>query len=39
MTKQRSLTLPLFLTVAMFAFTRWQEARAAKIRAAAEDDQ
>jgi multiple sugar transport system permease protein len=33
------LMLLLFLTVAMFAFTRWQEARAAKIRAAAEEDQ
>ena len=31
------LMLLLLLTVAMFAFTRWQEARAARIRAAAED--
>ncbi|MEM1074189.1 MAG: sugar ABC transporter permease [Pseudomonadota bacterium] len=32
------LMLLLFLTVAMFAFTRIQEARAARIRKAAEDD-
>lgn len=32
------LMLLLALTVAMFAFTRWQEARAARVRAAAEDD-
>lgn len=33
------LILLLLLTMAMFAFTRWQEARAARVRAAAEDDQ
>lgn len=33
------LMLLLLLTVAMFAFTRFQEARAAKVRAAAEVDQ
>ncbi|MDA7424077.1 carbohydrate ABC transporter permease [Thalassococcus lentus] len=33
------LILLLLLTMAMFAFTRWQEARAARIRAASEDDQ
>ena len=32
------LILLLLLTVAMFAFTRFQEARAARVRAAAEDD-
>ena len=32
------LMLLLFLTMAMFAFTRWQEARANRIRAAAEVD-
>ena len=32
------LILLLMLTVAMFAFTRWQEARAARIRALAEED-
>ena len=33
------LMLLLFLTMAMFAFTRWQEARANRLRAAAEIDQ
>ncbi|MCV6594296.1 MAG: sugar ABC transporter permease [Silicimonas sp.] len=33
------LLLLLGLTLAMFAFTRWQEARANRIRAAAEEDQ
>lgn len=33
------LMLLLLLTVAMFAFTRWQEVRAARIRQAAETDQ
>ncbi|WP_299649329.1 carbohydrate ABC transporter permease [uncultured Tateyamaria sp.] len=32
------LILLLLLTVAMFAFTRWQEARAAKLRMVVEDD-
>ncbi len=32
------LLLLLALTLGMFAFTRWQEARAAKVRAAAEED-
>jgi len=32
------LLLLLGLTLAMFAFTRWQEARANKVRAAAEED-
>ncbi len=32
------LMLLLLLTVAMFAFTRWQESRAARIRAAVEED-
>ncbi|MEM6825570.1 MAG: sugar ABC transporter permease [Pseudomonadota bacterium] len=32
------LLLLLALTLGMFAFTRWQEARAARVRAAAEDD-
>ncbi len=32
------LILLLLLTLGMFAFTRWQEARAARIRAATEDD-
>lgn len=32
------LMLLMLLTVAMFAFTRWQEVRAARVRAAAEDD-
>lgn len=33
------LILLLMLTVAMFGFTRWQEKRAAKIRAAVEEDE
>ena len=33
------LILLLLLTVAMFAFTRWQEARAARVRALAEEDE
>jgi multiple sugar transport system permease protein len=33
------LILLLLLTVGMFAFTRWQEARAARVRAAAEEDE
>jgi multiple sugar transport system permease protein len=33
------LILLLLLTMAMFAFARWQETRAARVRAAAEDDQ
>ncbi len=33
------LILLLLLTMGMFAFTRWQEARAARVRAASEDDQ
>ena len=33
------LILLLLLTVAMFGFTRWQEKRAAKIRAAVEEDE
>jgi len=32
------LILLLILTVAMFAFTKWQEARAARVRAAVEKD-
>ena len=32
------LILLLALTLGMFAFTRWQEARAARVRAAAEKD-
>ena len=32
------LMLLLLLTVAMFAFNRWQEIRAARVRAAAEED-
>ncbi len=32
------LILLLALTMGMFAFTRWQEARAARVRAAAEED-
>ena len=33
------LILLLLLTMGMFAFTRWQEARAARVRAASEEDQ
>ena len=32
------LILLMLLTVGMFAFNRWQEARAAKVRMAAEED-